>query len=113
MITRRLSAFAPAFGLLLVVSLALGVSSQEQPAAPSHPQHVVVDPADIEWGPAPDALPEGAELATLFGDSSKEGGSRFVRSNIHRRWRNDARSAPRVCRHDAMQASWWALNAVS
>lgn len=36
-------------------------------------EHKVFLPQDIEWGPAPAALPSGAESATLFGDPTKEG----------------------------------------
>lgn len=35
--------------------------------------HTIVAPQDIKWGPAPDALPAGAEAALLLGDPSKEG----------------------------------------
>src|SRR5215467_12945316 len=35
--------------------------------------HTSVSPQDIKWGPAPAALPLGAEAAVLFGDPSKEG----------------------------------------
>jgi quercetin dioxygenase-like cupin family protein len=33
----------------------------------------MVSPDQIKWGPAPDVLPPGAELAVLYGDPSKEG----------------------------------------
>ena len=35
--------------------------------------HKVYLPQDIKWGPAPSALPAGAEAAVLFGDPAKEG----------------------------------------
>ncbi len=35
--------------------------------------HAIIAPDDIKWGPAPKALPPGAEAAVLFGDPSKEG----------------------------------------
>lgn len=35
--------------------------------------HTMIAPDDIKWGPAPAALPTGAEAAVLFGDPSKEG----------------------------------------
>src|SRR5215471_17736083 len=36
-------------------------------------QHLVFSPDKIQWGPAPDALPKGAEAALLYGDPTKEG----------------------------------------
>lgn len=30
-------------------------------------------PADLKWGPAPDALPSGAEMAVVSGDPGKKG----------------------------------------
>ena len=35
--------------------------------------HTVIAPNDVKWGPAPKALPAGAEAAVLFGDPTKEG----------------------------------------
>lgn len=35
--------------------------------------HAIVSPQEIKWGPAPAALPYGAEAAVLFGDPTKEG----------------------------------------
>jgi len=34
---------------------------------------VVLTPEDLKWGPAPDALPAGAEVAVLEGDPTKPG----------------------------------------
>jgi hypothetical protein len=45
---------------------------QAKPAATA-PKHVVVTAADMKWGPAPDALPAGAQLAVLDGDPGKAG----------------------------------------
>src|SRR5262245_52444957 len=33
----------------------------------------VFSPDKIQWGPAPDVLPKGAEAAVLYGDPTKEG----------------------------------------
>jgi hypothetical protein len=38
-----------------------------------HDEHVVVTPEKLKWGPAPPALPSGAEIAVMHGDPSKEG----------------------------------------
>ena len=35
--------------------------------------HTIVAPDAVKWGPAPAALPAGAEVAVLYGDPSKEG----------------------------------------
>jgi ketosteroid isomerase-like protein len=35
--------------------------------------HVVANSADLKWGPAPDALPKGANLVVVAGDPSKSG----------------------------------------
>ncbi|MCA1490743.1 cupin domain-containing protein [Ensifer sp. NBAIM29] len=35
--------------------------------------HVLFSPDNIQWGPAPPVLPEGAQAAVLYGDPSKEG----------------------------------------
>lgn len=40
-------------------------------AAPATAKHVLVAPGDMKWGPAPDGLPPGAQLAVLDGDPSK------------------------------------------
>ena len=34
---------------------------------------VMMNPADIKWGPAPPNLPAGAKLAVLYGDPGKPG----------------------------------------
>src|SRR2546421_10608428 len=34
--------------------------------------HTVVTPQNIKWGPAPDSLPAGAQIAVLYGDPSKD-----------------------------------------
>ena len=33
----------------------------------------IIQPQEIRWGPAPPALPPGAQVAVLFGDPRKEG----------------------------------------
>src|SRR5262245_6038255 len=37
------------------------------------PDHVVASPKDVQWGPAPPGLPEGAKIAVLEGDPGAEG----------------------------------------
>ena len=36
-------------------------------------EHVILSPDKVEWGPAPDILPPGAEAAVIYGDPTKEG----------------------------------------
>lgn len=40
-------------------------------AGADEPSHVMLTPADIQWGDAPPNLPPGAKLAVLYGDPSK------------------------------------------
>lgn len=42
-------------------------------AGQSDPQHVAVEPGDIQWKPAPDTLIPGAKVALLYGRPSQEG----------------------------------------
>jgi quercetin dioxygenase-like cupin family protein len=45
-----------------------------KPAAkPPAPKHVLKTPDQMEWGPAPEALPAGAQMAVLDGDPGKAG----------------------------------------
>lgn len=61
----RLAAFA--MGATMAAALA-SIAYSEQGAG-----HRVVLPNEMKWGPAPSALPAGAEAAVLFGDPSKDG----------------------------------------
>lgn len=40
-------------------------------AASADSAHVVVGPDKLSWGPAPPALPKGAQVAAVFGDPGK------------------------------------------
>jgi hypothetical protein len=66
----------------LLVALALSTSAVSaaaqaptKSAAPKAPAtaHVLVTPSDVKWGPAPPALPAGAQVAVLDGDPFKPG----------------------------------------
>jgi quercetin dioxygenase-like cupin family protein len=67
----------------LVLGFAASIHGQAtKPAAtPTHTatasSHIMLAASDMKWGPAPDALPSGAQLAVLEGDPSKAG-ARFV-----------------------------------
>jgi hypothetical protein len=51
-----------------------------KPAAPA--KHVVVTAGDMKWGPAPDALPAGAQMAILDGDPGKAGMPFVLRAKL-------------------------------
>ena len=58
--------------LLSVVFVATSSAGRAQaPAAP--PSHAGVTPGEMKWGPAPPALPPGAQAVVLAGDPGKEG----------------------------------------
>jgi quercetin dioxygenase-like cupin family protein len=48
-------------------------AAKSKPAAGSSGQHIMVVPDQLKWGPAPPALPPGAQAAVLAGDPSKPG----------------------------------------
>src|SRR5262245_47954748 len=51
-------------------------------AAKAAPKHVIVTTGDIKWGPAPDGLPPGAQLAVLDGDPGKAGVPFTIRAKM-------------------------------
>jgi quercetin dioxygenase-like cupin family protein len=53
----------------LVSAQQAGKSKPKPASAPS--QHVMVTPDQVKWGPAPPALPPGAQAAILVGDPAK------------------------------------------
>lgn len=58
--------------LALTAAITLVGSASVTPAD-TMVEHTAVAPQEIAWGPAPAALPPGAEAAVLFGDPSKDG----------------------------------------
>ncbi len=56
---------------LLAVAAAVATPLAAQEAAP--PAHIFVSPADLQWGPAPPALPTGAKTAVLKGNPGEDG----------------------------------------
>src|SRR5438270_6365760 len=63
-------------GSLALAALALWTGTQtggEKGTGHADKDHVVVTPSDIQWGPAPPALPAGAQAAVLTGDPTKTG----------------------------------------
>src|SRR5437867_3418955 len=45
-------------------------------------EHVVIKPASLKWGPAPPALPPGAQFAVLVGDPTKAGSTYTIRAKM-------------------------------
>jgi quercetin dioxygenase-like cupin family protein len=59
---------------LLLSVVFIAASSAGRAQAPSEaPAHAGVIPSEMKWGPAPPALPSGAQVAVLAGDPGKEG----------------------------------------
>jgi quercetin dioxygenase-like cupin family protein len=59
--------------VLLLSVVLIAASSAGRAQAPAPPPHAGMLPAEIKWGPAPPALPPGAQAAVLAGDPAKEG----------------------------------------
>ena len=68
-------------GLVLALSTAVHVQQSSAPAA-SDSTHVMLTPDAIQWGPAPPALPPGAQAAVLAGDPSKAGEPFTIRAKF-------------------------------
>ena len=49
---------------------------------PGDKDHVVVRPSTLKWGPAPPALPPGAQMAVLVGDPKKSGMPYVLRAKL-------------------------------
>jgi quercetin dioxygenase-like cupin family protein len=69
--------------ILALVCLAFGQSDKDKMAGQSQTEassgHVLVTSNDVKWGPAPPALPPGAQFAVIEGDPSKAGGTFTIR----------------------------------
>jgi quercetin dioxygenase-like cupin family protein len=50
-----------------------GARTGERAAGHSMSSSITVTPSDVRWGPAPKALPAGAQAAVLDGDPAREG----------------------------------------
>lgn len=74
----RLTRFAAALGTAAVFAAAaatLGAQAHAgmQPKPDTASAHAMVAAGDVTWGPAPPALPAGAQTAVLAGDPTKAG----------------------------------------
>ncbi|MDT4968970.1 MAG: hypothetical protein QOJ64_3707 [Acidobacteriota bacterium] len=70
--------------LLAVFSLGFAQNDKGHMGMSPAPQtsHVMVTPAEIKWGPAPPALPAGAQMAVLAGDPSQAGSAFTIRAKF-------------------------------
>lgn len=79
-------------GVVALVVVSAAAARQSQPAhttpAKTHAKaamaakHVMVPASEVKWGPGPDALPPGSELAVLSGDPGKAGLPFVVRAKM-------------------------------
>ena len=61
-------------GFLVTTGALIAAAQSQAPAKPQGAaQHVIVTPDQLKWGPAPPALPPGAQAAIMSGDPAKEG----------------------------------------
>jgi hypothetical protein len=72
---RSVAALATALLLGAVPALAQEYEKKADEAATATGEatHIIVEPGDIDWQPAPPLLPAGAKMAILAGDLAKEG----------------------------------------
>jgi hypothetical protein len=74
---KKITIFLGVLLLLVVGSLvvALAVTHPQRSSKQTHPPaaHIMVAPDEVKWGPAPPALPPGAQVAVLEGDPGKAG----------------------------------------
>ena len=59
---------------------AKGPVAKQAPAAAK--AHTATTAADLKWGPGPDSLPPGAQMAVVDGDPGKAGGAFTIRAKL-------------------------------
>lgn len=75
----RLSILVLALATVASISLAQG---HKKSGGSMHAAHVMLTPDEVKWGPAPPALPPGAEVAVLRGDPAKAGSPFSIRAKF-------------------------------
>ena len=74
------------FLLLAVGSIvvALAVTRPQRSSKQTHAPaaHIMIAPDEVKWGPAPPALPAGAQVAVLEGDPGKAGATFTIRAKF-------------------------------
>jgi quercetin dioxygenase-like cupin family protein len=92
----RLSALVTAVGLLVFSTATLAEQAPKpepqaakpaaKPAAPAAqaaaPKHVLLTPDQLKWGPAPESLPAGAQMAVVDGDPAVAGKPFAIRAKF-------------------------------
>ena len=72
---RSVALILAAASLALVSSRSLGAQAAKPAAKPAQAapaaKHVILNTADLKWGPAPPGLPAGSQVAVVEGDPSK------------------------------------------
>jgi hypothetical protein len=77
--------------ILVAGSISFGIArplgaqaaTQKKPApAASSAKHVLMNPADLKWGPQPPGLPAGGQAAVVDGDPSKPGVAFTLRAKL-------------------------------
>ena len=58
---------------LVAIAAEQKTTESKKSAGNAAAQHVMLTPADLQWGEAPPGLPVGAKLAVLEGDPNKKG----------------------------------------
>jgi uncharacterized protein DUF4437 len=61
---------------------AKGPVVKQAPAKPAAAAHTATTAADLKWGPGPDSLPPGAQMAVVDGDPGKAGGAFTIRAKL-------------------------------
>jgi hypothetical protein len=69
-------------GAASVGALAQAPAKKPAAAATPAPSHVMVAAADLKWGPAPPAMPPGAQAAVIAGDPSQAGSAFVMRAKL-------------------------------
>jgi len=59
--------------LLIVAIGGCETLKKDEPRASSSHQHIIITPDKLQWKPAPEGLPKGAEMAVIEGDPKKSG----------------------------------------
>jgi len=72
------------FAILIGISFAFAQTKKPitKEGLQGHAGHIATTPDELKWGPAPPALPPGAEMAVVSGDPSKAGGAFTIRTKF-------------------------------
>lgn len=86
------ASLAFALGASLTLAVPFAVQAQDKDAGKEKALAFKSDAASLKWGPCPEFMPEGCQIAVLHGDPAKENADIFFRvpggSEIARHWHN-------------------------